>query len=58
VAGTMTRRKFLIRSEELDLFDLERDPAEKNNLFSEQPENVLRLKKLLQNWQQQVKHER
>ena len=58
MAGTMTRRKFLIRSEELDLFDLERDPAEKNNLFSEQPENVLRLKKLLQNWQQQVKHER
>jgi arylsulfatase A-like enzyme len=40
------------------LFDLERDPAEKNNLFEEQPENVRRLKKLLQNWEQQVKHER
>ena len=40
------------------LFDLERDPAEKNNLLNEQPENVLRLKKLLQNWQQEVKHKR
>jgi len=40
------------------LFDLERDPVEKNNLLNEQPENVLRLKKLLQNWEQQVKHER
>ena len=40
------------------LFDLEHDPAEKNNLFNEQPENVLRLKTLLQNWQQEVKHKR
>ena len=40
------------------LFDLERDPAEKNNLFNEQPENVLRLKTLLQNWEQEVKHKR
>ena len=40
------------------LFDLERDPAEKNNLFIEQPENVLRLKSLLHNWEQQVKHKR
>lgn len=40
------------------LFDLERDPAEKNNLMNEQPENVLRLKKLLQNWEEQVKHKR
>jgi N-acetylgalactosamine-6-sulfatase len=40
------------------LFDLENDPAEKNNLFDEQPENVLRLKKLLQNWEEQVKHKR
>ncbi len=38
------------------LFDLEHDPAEKNNLLSEKPENVLRLKTLLQNWEQQVKH--
>jgi hypothetical protein len=54
----MTRRKFLKRSAGLDLFDLERDPAEKNNLFNDQPENVLRLKTLLQNWQQEVKHKR
>jgi hypothetical protein len=40
------------------LFDLENDPAEKINLFDEQPENVLRLKKLLQNWEEQVKHKR
>lgn len=38
------------------LFDLEHDPAEKNNLLSEKPENVLKLKTLLQNWEQQVKH--
>ena len=40
------------------LFDLERDPAEKNNLFNDQPENVLRLKTLLHKWEQQVKHKR
>jgi len=40
------------------LFDLERDPAENNNLLNEQPENVLRLKTLLHNWEQQVKHKR
>jgi arylsulfatase A-like enzyme len=40
------------------LFDLERDPAEKNNLLNEQLENVLRLKTLLHNWEQQVKHKR
>jgi N-acetylgalactosamine-6-sulfatase len=40
------------------LFDLERDPAEKNNLFNDQPDNVLRLKTLLQNWEQEVKHKR
>ena len=33
VAGTMTRRRFLIRRAELALFDLESDPAEKNNLI-------------------------
>jgi arylsulfatase A-like enzyme len=38
------------------LFDLKRDPAEKNNLLSEQPENVLRLKTLLKNWELEVKH--
>ncbi|MBN2593246.1 MAG: sulfatase-like hydrolase/transferase [Sedimentisphaerales bacterium] len=40
------------------LFDLELDPAEKNNLLNEQPENVLRLKALLHNWEQKVKHKR
>jgi arylsulfatase A-like enzyme len=40
------------------LFDLERDPAEKNNLLNDQPENVLRLKTLLQKWEQEVKHKR
>ena len=40
------------------LFDLENDPAEKNNLFNEQPENLRRLKKLLQDWERQVKHKR
>jgi hypothetical protein len=58
VARTMTRRKFLIRSAELDFFDVERDPAEKNNLFNEQPDNIQKLKMLLQNWEQQVKHKR
>jgi hypothetical protein len=38
------------------LFDLKRDPAEKNNLLSEQPENVLSLKTLLKNWELEVKH--
>lgn len=40
------------------LFDLERDPAEKNNLFKEQPDNVQRLKILLRNWEQEVKPKR
>jgi arylsulfatase A-like enzyme len=40
------------------LFDLERDPVEKNNLLDEQPENVRKLKTLLQNWEQEVKHKR
>ena len=40
------------------LFDLERDPAEKKNLLDDQPENVRKLKTLLQNWQQEVKHKR
>jgi len=40
------------------LFDLERDPAEKNNILNKQPESVLRLKNLLKNWEQQVKHNR
>jgi N-acetylgalactosamine-6-sulfatase len=40
------------------LFDLERDPAEKNNLLNDQPENVRKLKTLLQSWEQEVKHKR
>lgn len=38
------------------LFDLERDPAEKNNLFSERKEDVQKLKILLKNWEEKVKH--
>jgi arylsulfatase A-like enzyme len=40
------------------LFDLERDPAEKNDLCNEQPDNVRKLKTLLQNWEREVKHKR
>ncbi len=40
------------------LFDLERDPAEKNNLFSERKEDVQKLKILLKSWEQEVKHKR
>ena len=40
------------------LFDLERDPAEKNYLFNDQPKTALRLKTLFQKWEQEVKHKR
>ena len=40
------------------LFDLERDPAEKNNLFSKRKENVQKLKILSKNWEQEVRHNR
>jgi arylsulfatase A-like enzyme len=40
------------------LFNLESDPAEKNNLLGEQPDDVRRLKTLLRNWEQEVKHKR
>jgi N-acetylgalactosamine-6-sulfatase len=40
------------------LFDLDRDPAEKNNLFGRQEEDVRRLKTLLKNWEKEVKHKR
>jgi len=40
------------------LFDLERDPAEKNNLFATRKEDVRRLKTLLQNWEIEVRHKR
>jgi N-acetylgalactosamine-6-sulfatase len=40
------------------LFDLKRDPAENNNLLKKQPENVRKLKIILQNWEQKVKHKR
>jgi N-acetylgalactosamine-6-sulfatase len=36
------------------LFDLEHDPAEKNNLFTERKEDVQKLKILLKNWEQEV----
>lgn len=40
------------------LFDLEQDPAEENNLFSERKEDVRRLKTLLADWEEEVKHKR
>lgn len=40
------------------LFDLEQDPAEENNLFSERKEDVRKLKILLDNWEEEVKHSR
>ncbi|NQT02523.1 MAG: sulfatase-like hydrolase/transferase [Planctomycetes bacterium] len=40
------------------LFDLEKDPAEKNNLLSEREKDVRKLKLLLEDWQEKVKHNR
>ena len=40
------------------LFDLEQDPAEKNNLLDRRREDVQRLKLLLENWEEEVKHKR
>ena len=40
------------------LFDLEQDPAEENNLFSERKEDVQKLKILLSDWEEKVKHKR
>jgi N-acetylgalactosamine-6-sulfatase len=40
------------------LFDLEKDPAEKNNLLSERDEDLRKLKLLLEDWEEKVKHNR
>ncbi len=40
------------------LFDLDQDPAEKDNLFGKRQEDVKRLRMLLQDWEEQVKHNR
>jgi len=40
------------------LFDIERDPAEKDNLFNKQKEDVRKLRTLLENWEEKVKHKR
>ena len=40
------------------LFDLEKDPAEENNLFLTKKEDVRRLKAKLEKWEKEVKHER
>jgi N-acetylgalactosamine-6-sulfatase len=40
------------------LFDLDQDPAEKDNLFGIRKEDVKRLRMLLQDWEEQVKHNR
>ena len=40
------------------LFDLEQDSVEKNNLLSEREEDVRKLKLLLKDWEEKVKHKR
>jgi len=40
------------------LFDLGRDPAEENNLLSSRPEDVARLKRLLADWEREVRDHR
>lgn len=40
------------------LFNLESDPAEKNNLLTQRQNDAQRLKVLLDNWEKQVKHKR
>lgn len=40
--------------EKLELFDLESDIAEKNNLVSEQPERAEKMKRQLQAWEQEI----
>jgi len=40
------------------LFNLEQDPAEKNNLLSEREEDVRKLKLLLKDWEEEVRHKR
>jgi len=40
------------------LFDLEQDPMEKNNLISSRQEDAQKLKLLLKNWEEKVKHKR
>ncbi len=51
---------WLQQGEEIEeyLFDLEQDPKEKNNLLDNRREEVQRLKMLLENWEEQVKHKR
>ncbi len=40
------------------LFDLARDPAEKKNLLTDRPNDTRKLKALLNDWEQEVKHSR
>ena len=40
------------------LFDLEADPGEKNNLLASRPEDVERLKRLLTQWEEEVRPSR
>jgi N-acetylgalactosamine-6-sulfatase len=40
------------------LFDLEQDPAEKDDLFGKRKNDVLRLKTLLEDWEERVRHRR
>jgi N-acetylgalactosamine-6-sulfatase len=40
------------------LFDLHRDPAEQNNLLDARPDDLARLKRLLAEWEREVRHQR
>ncbi|MDT8302102.1 MAG: sulfatase-like hydrolase/transferase [Sedimentisphaerales bacterium] len=40
------------------LFDLEKDPAEKNNLLNTREQDLQKLKSLLKDWEEKVKHNR
>ncbi len=54
--------KYLSRQDgdrlEEHLFDLARDPGEKNNLLDSRPDDLARLKRLLSGWENEVRHSR
>jgi N-acetylgalactosamine-6-sulfatase len=54
--------KYLTRQDgdrlEEHLFDLKRDPGEKNNLLDTRPDDLARLKRLLADWERQVRASR
>ncbi|MBM3858564.1 MAG: N-acetylgalactosamine-6-sulfatase [Verrucomicrobia bacterium] len=48
------RHKLVIHDPKRELFDLQADPAEKNNLLDQQPDVAAKLQKQLRDWQQSV----